>query len=84
MNDCTLTGIEPAANKAPRLQIPHTCPDGRMNEAAAATYLGVSTNTLRTWRSRGRGPSFVKLGRVWYYRDDLEIFIQSGYVDPTG
>lgn len=79
-----MKAIEPTQRKAPRTQVPHTCPDGRMNEAAAANFLGVSTNTLRTWRSRGRGPSFVKIGRVWYYLDDLNVFIQSGYVDPTG
>lgn len=39
-------------------------------EAAAA--LGVTTRTLDTWRSEGRGPDFIKAGgRVLYRESDL-------------
>lgn len=34
------------------------------------SVLGVPVNTLNDWRSKGRGPKFVKLGRSVYYRRD--------------
>ncbi len=32
-----------------------------ISEAEMAVRLGVSRGTLRNWRSKGRGPAFVKL-----------------------
>lgn len=34
----------------------------------AAAYIGVSKSVLDTWRSRGQGPRFVRLGRRIVYR----------------
>ncbi len=35
----------------------------------------VKTSTLDTWRSRGKGPRFTKIGgRALYRLDDLEAF----------
>ncbi len=33
-----------------------------LNNAQAASLLGIASNTLKFWRHKGRGPSFVKLG----------------------
>jgi hypothetical protein len=33
-----------------------------MQPGEVARLLGVTTGTLRAWRSRGRGPAFVRLG----------------------
>ena len=33
-----------------------------LNNAQAASLLGIAPNTLKFWRHRGRGPIFVKLG----------------------
>lgn len=33
-----------------------------LNNAQAASLLGIAPNTLKFWRYRGRGPVFVKLG----------------------
>lgn len=39
----------------------------------AATYLGVTLDTLSKWRSRKIGPSYYKVGRrVQYLITDLE------------
>lgn len=51
-----------------------------MNDAQAALKLGVSPATLRSWRCRGIGPSFVKMGvgkkaPVRYSASDVEQFI---------
>jgi excisionase family DNA binding protein len=39
-----------------------------IDEAALAVRLGVSRSTLQSWRYSGRGPRFIKLGRMVRYR----------------
>lgn len=42
----------------------------------AAAYLTLSATTLISWRSLGRGPRFVRLGRSVRYRQaDLDAFM---------
>ena len=53
-------------------------PDGRMDTANAADYLGRSVKTLAQWRSRGIGPNYVKRGRIYYFRNDIDSWIHSG------
>jgi excisionase family DNA binding protein len=55
---------------------------GFRDERYAAAYLGVSVETLRTWRQKKRGPRYRKLGRcVRYSLADLEAFIEA---TPSG
>ena len=61
----------------------HVCGDGRHDEAAAADYLGVQPATLRAWRSRRQGPPFIRAGRIWYLREDLDVWIMSRRIDPA-
>ncbi|WP_428408434.1 helix-turn-helix transcriptional regulator [Hyphococcus sp.] len=42
--------------------------DEAVNAKEAAKVTGVPPATLATWRSRGGGPKFLKLGRVVRYR----------------
>ncbi len=42
--------------------------DEAVNAHTAAQLTGVPPCTLATWRSRGGGPRFMKLGRVVRYR----------------
>jgi len=42
--------------------------DEAVSAADAAKATGVSVSTLATWRSRGGGPRFLKLGRAVRYR----------------
>lgn len=55
-------------------------PDGRMDTKNAAAYVGVSVNHLEKMRWKGSGPRFVKLGakRVFYFKEDLDVWIRSG------
>jgi hypothetical protein len=51
-----------------------------LNDEQAAEQLGVSPATLRSWRCRGIGPNFVKMGAgkkspVRYSASDIEQFI---------
>jgi len=54
--------------------------DGRMNRQNAAVYLGCAPKTLATYASRGDGPAFVKRGRVWYFKTDLDAWLNAGRV----
>jgi len=52
-------------------------PDGRMTRRDAARYLGHDAKTLANWAMEGKGPGSKKVGgRVFYYRADLDVFIQ--------
>lgn len=43
-----------------------------------ATVLGVKVDTLRIWRSRGKGPAVCHIGRLCRYREsDVVAFIES-------
>jgi len=50
-------------------------PDGRMDRRNAAAYLGLSVKTLAMHATRGTGPKFIKRGRVWYYKTDLDAWL---------
>ena len=51
-----------------------------LNDAEAAKLLCVSTATLRSWRCRGIGPPYIKMGNgakapVRYSESDIEQYI---------
>lgn len=58
-------------------------PDGRMDTKNAARYLGLSEKTLAMMRSAGTGPVYVKRGRVFYYKEDLDVWLREGRVMST-
>lgn len=35
-----------------------------LNNVEAASLLGITPNTLKFWRHKGRGPAFIKLGQA--------------------
>lgn len=51
----------------------------------AGKYLRVPEQTLRTWRSQGKGPRYRKLpnGKVSYSLADLDAFNAAHTVDPA-
>ena len=53
-------------------------PDGRMDRKNAARYVGLSVKTLAMHASRGTGPKYVKIGRVFYFRYELDAWIKAG------
>jgi hypothetical protein len=58
--------------------------DVSLNENQAAEFLGLSVRTIQTWRVRGGGPRYCKIGRsVRYQRADLAAFRQSHLVGST-
>lgn len=62
----------------------HTQPLVLTQEQAAAR-LGVTKRAMANWRSMGRGPKFVKLGKVVAYRpSDLSEFVNANIKSHTG
>jgi len=51
--------------------------DGRMNAENAATYIDVSPKTLAQWRSLEKGPPFKKKGGIWYFKDEVDVWLRS-------
>lgn len=50
-------------------------PDSRLDVKNASLYLGLEEKTLAMKRSDGTGPSFIKRGRIFYFKDDLDAWI---------
>jgi hypothetical protein len=58
-------------------------PDGRLDVKNAAAYMGLSEKTLAMMRCEGKGPKYVKRGRVFYFMEDLDSWLQAGRVVST-
>lgn len=58
-------------------------PDGRMDSANAADYLGLKPKTLAMMRCQGKGPPFIKRGRIFYYKKDLDSWLEEGRKPAT-
>jgi predicted site-specific integrase-resolvase len=58
--------------------VPLPAPSPLLDQEKAASLLGgISPRTLERWRSQGKGPRYVKLGkRVFYRPEDLAAFIE--------
>jgi predicted DNA-binding transcriptional regulator AlpA len=48
-----------------------------------ALMLDVSHHTIDSWRKKGQGPSYCRLGRNIYYRlDDIQEWINHNHMRP--
>lgn len=55
-----------------------------LDTAQVARLFGIEPISLRTWRLKGVGPRFLKLGRsVRYRRSDLEAYLEERTVSST-
>ena len=52
-------------------------PDGRLDTKNAAKYLGLKEKTLSMLRGNGTGPRFIKRGRIFYFKDDLDNWLNA-------
>jgi excisionase family DNA binding protein len=56
-----------------------------LTESQAAEFLQLARMTLANWRSQGRGPRFVRVGRLIRYRaQELETFLAAQTFRSTG
>lgn len=58
-------------------------PDGRLDSVSAAAYVGLNEKTLANYRCKGIGPKFVKRGRVFYFKNDLDEWLNAGRAQST-
>ena len=58
-------------------------PDGRMDSYNASLYTGYSQKTLAMMRCNGTGPPYVKRGRIFYYKSDLDEWMLSARTQST-
>ena len=55
-----------------------------IDEDQAARNLKVKKQTMGAWRTRGVGPSYVRVGKLIKYRpSDLKAYVASRVVRPT-
>lgn len=59
-------------------------PDGRMDVENSARYLGLKPKTLAMMRSSGEGPEYIKRGRIFYFKEELDRWIAEGRKKSTG
>ena len=58
--------------------------DGRMDTKNASVYSGLSEKTLAMKRSAGTGPKYIKKGKVFYFRTDVDEWLMSeGKISST-
>ena len=58
---------------------------GLINERQAAQRLGLAVQTLRNWRSQGRGPEYIRFGRAIRYNPQaLQNFEEVSRVKNNG
>jgi hypothetical protein len=57
---------------------------GLMSAKNAAIYLGRSEGALANMRCRGEGPRYIKRGRVYYRKADLDSWLDEAQVMSTG
>ncbi|MEC4747459.1 helix-turn-helix domain-containing protein [Methylomicrobium sp. Wu6] len=58
-------------------------PDGRMCAKDASEYVGLSEKTLAMMRCKGTGPRFIKRGRIFYFKTDLDEWLARGAAVST-
>jgi hypothetical protein len=51
--------------------------DGRMDTHNAAKYTGLEEKTMAMQRCSGTGPKFIKRGRVFYFTEDLDAWMNA-------
>lgn len=54
-----------------------TFPDGRMDTRNTSIYTGFAEKTLAMMRCNGKGPKFVKRGRVFYFTADVDEWMNA-------
>ena len=59
-------------------------PEHLLTAAQAADFLNISIRSLQSWRVRGGGPAFLKLGRSVRYRyAELQTWLDANIATST-
>jgi len=63
----------------PAASLPHY-----LNEEECAVLIGIAPATLMTWRSRSKGPPYIKAGgAVRYSRTSVHAWMKANEVNPS-
>lgn len=55
-----------------------------LSEESAAPFVGTEPKTLANWRTLGKGPKFIRVGRkVMYHPDDIAEWVAARRVQST-
>lgn len=66
------------------MHVQSTNPDTFLKEDQVAELLGLPVRTMQSWRLRGGGPEFYKIGRsVRYKRSDLDEWLANRKASST-
>jgi hypothetical protein len=49
-----------------------------MDAKNTALYLGCAVKTLAMGRCNGTGPRFIKRGRIFYFKEDVDAWLNEG------
>lgn len=74
--------MTPAVSSVQFIEV-QVLPDGRMDAKNAARYCGLSEKTMAMKRCTGTGPKYIKPGRIFYYRTDLDAWLSADRVGST-
>lgn len=58
-------------------------PDGRVDAKNAASFVGLSEKTMAIMRCHGKGPKYLKRGRIFYFIEDLQAWVKDGEATST-
>jgi predicted DNA-binding transcriptional regulator AlpA len=59
-------------------------PDKWLTAADVAKMLGISRNTVNSWRRKAMGPAYTRLGATIRYRlEDIESWITKNTINPS-
>jgi len=58
-------------------------PDGRVDTKNASAFVGLSEKTMAIMRCHGKGPKYVKRGRIFYFIEDLQAWVKDGEAKST-
>jgi hypothetical protein len=54
-----------------------------MDTVNTARYIGYAPKSLANMRSSGTGPPFIKRGRIFYYKNDVDEWLRARRVTST-
>jgi len=70
--------VTPTGKEAEAVPTLNAAPARLLLEQEAAAYLNVARGTLRNWRQEGKGPAFIRLGRlIRYSQEELLRYVRA-------
>lgn len=62
--------------------MPFIIPEKWLTTSEVARMLGVTSKAVEQWRSKGKGPAYLKLGCIRYREEDVLAWVADNMVQP--